>query len=103
MGMINIEKLRQISNDTDKDIIKDEFKNSEETEFQKFHNDTQKEYQGRAKFNGKLLAIISLIILVIFFVVYMCTTSISDVVEKNTGTSVVTADTKLFINLLTCY
>ncbi len=100
MGTINIEKLRQSDKDKNKDIIKDEFKDSDEKAFLEFHKSSQEEYQGRAKFNGKLLAIIALIVLAIFFIIYMCTTSISDVVEKNTGTSVVTADAKMFTNTI---
>ena len=103
MGTINIEKLRQSEREKNNDIIKDEFKDSDEKAFLEFHKSSQEEYQGRAKFNGKLLAVIALIVLLIFFIIYMCTTSISDVVEKNTGTSVVTADAKVFINSVFSY
>lgn len=98
MGTINIEKLREANAEKNKDIIKDEFKDRDQEAFLEFHKSSQEEYQGRAKFNGKLLAIIALIVLVIFFILYMCSTSIADVVEKNTGKSVVTADAISFIN-----
>ncbi|MCD7726910.1 MAG: hypothetical protein LUH08_05440 [Ruminococcus sp.] len=89
MGTINIEKLRE-QEAKKNDIIKEEYKTDKE--FERFHKSSQDEYEGRAKFNGKLLAIISLIVLLIFFIAYLCTTSISDVVEKNTGSSVITAE-----------
>lgn len=98
MGMINIEKVRlENEKKLDDDIIKEEYLNSEEEAFREFHQAKRNEYKGRAKFNGKLVVIISLVILLIFFVIYMCTTSISDVVKKNTGESVVSAECKLFI------
>ncbi len=98
MSMIDLEKVRLKSeNDQEQGIIKEEYLTDEDEAFLEFHKASQDEYHGRAKFNGKLIVILSVIIIFIFFIIYMCTTSISDVVKKNTGESVVSAECKMFI------
>lgn len=98
MSMIEIDKVREkTESKLDERILKDEYLTDEDEAFFEFHKANQDEYRGRAKFNGKLIVILSIIILFIFFIIYMCSTSISDVVKKNTGESVVSEESKMFI------
>lgn len=99
MGMIDLKQV-QIKKEQlhkNEDIIKEEFREMEDEAFEEYHKNAKEEFNGRAKFNGKLLAIISAVILIIAFIIYMCNTTISEVVEKNTGESVISADAKMFI------
>lgn len=100
MGMIDLQKVkseREKQQQENEDIIKKKYRESKDEDFDRFRLNSKQEFNGRAKFNGKLVAIIAAAVLLIFFIVYMCTTSISDVVEKKTGGSVISSDAKSFI------